>query len=167
MILQIPVEKGYRGGLLKVDQRSSKTKQFELEKDSDQLFSLTAFRSNCEHELEPIKSGWRVTLVVNLVWRNALITKIPLPLPELLDLVTEIRKSVDCWFPRPNQAQHNHQPHGDSDARSRLAITGNKIDVAEPVNEPISIECNSNSRCKKITLATKNDSSFLISTYSS
>ncbi len=149
MILQLPVENGYHGGRLKVDQRSS-TKHFECEKYSDRDIFLTAFRSNCEHELEPIKSGWRVTLVVNLLWKNALdVTKIPLPLPDVLELVTEIRKSVDGWFVRPNQASHSHQPHGENSHLSQLAIPGTGAYVVRSVapHEPVSTESSSNGKC--------------------
>lgn len=103
MVLQIPVENGYRGGRLKVEDQSI-TRHYEFDRDSDRYFFLSVFRSTCEHELEAIKSGWRVTLVINLVWKNAMdVTKIPLPLGNVLDILTEVRKSLDPWFCNSSQ----------------------------------------------------------------
>jgi hypothetical protein len=64
MILQLPVQNGYLGGRLKIDHGST-AKYFEFEKGSDHCHFLTAFRSSCKHELEPITSGWRATLVIS------------------------------------------------------------------------------------------------------
>lgn len=114
MILQIPVENGYQGGRLKVEQHSM-TRHYEFDKGSDRYYFLSAFRSTCEHELEAIKSGWRVTLVINLVWKNAMdVTKIPLPLPNVLDLLTEVRKSLDPWFRNQTiDVAHETRSHGE------------------------------------------------------
>lgn len=58
--------------------------------------------------MEPIKSGCKVELVIHLVWRNGVeFAKIPLPLPHVLDLLSEIRQSVNVWFTDTDQASKN------------------------------------------------------------
>lgn len=97
IVLQIPVENGFQGGRLKVEQDTF-VNQYECSDNNDCLF-LAAFRSNCQHELDTIKSGWRVTLVFNLVWKSAIdSTKIPLPFPCVLEKMIEVRKALEPWF---------------------------------------------------------------------
>lgn len=126
MILQLPVQKGYLGGRLKIE-HSSSTKYFEFQKDSNNCYFLTAFRSSCKHELEPITSGWRVTLEINLVWKNAFnVTKIPrtlsLLVPDILQLLTAIRESINPWFIRSTQVTQSQLLTDISDWREKLTV---------------------------------------------
>jgi hypothetical protein len=139
MILQLPVQNGYLGGRLKIDHGST-AKYFEFEKGSDHCHFLTAFRSSCKHELEPITSGWRATLVINLVWKNAFyVTKIPqtlspLVIPDVLQLLTEIRASINPWFRHFSQV--TQRPNSDCPEIPTVYETGTEV------NQPIS--CNTN-----------------------
>jgi hypothetical protein len=137
MILQLPVQNGYLGGRLKIDHGST-AKYFEFEKGSDHCHFLTAFRSSCKHELEPITSGWRATLVINFVWKNAFyVTKIPqtlspLVIPDVLQLLTEIRASINPWFRHFSQV--TQRPNSDCPEIPTVYETGTEV------NQPIS--CN-------------------------
>ncbi|KAI9552380.1 hypothetical protein GHT06_022746 [Daphnia sinensis] len=138
MILQIPVENGFDGGRLKIEHRSSMA-HYNCHEGSNHCHFLTAFRSGCKHELESIKSGWRVTLMINLVWRNAFdVTKIPQsiqPIPGILELLTEIRESVDPWFKRIHHTKHD-KPVIDKTDRCEIPHTSEiTLDVVEQLSE--------------------------------
>ena len=98
MILQIPVQGGHRGGHL-VLEHSGKEKRFPFDVNSDKNFFLTAFYADCQHQLEEITLGWRLTLVFNLVWKNRLLSsKLPVDFPYLLNSINEIKESLSPWF---------------------------------------------------------------------
>ncbi|XP_057376766.1 uncharacterized protein LOC130697985 isoform X2 [Daphnia carinata] len=138
MILQIPVENGFSGGRLKIEHRSSMA-HYECHEGSNDCHFLTTFRSGCKHELECIKSGWRVTLMINLVWRNAFdVTKIPQsiqPIPGILELLTEIRESVDPWFKRIRQIKHDKPVIEKSDPCDIIHTSEISSDVVEQLSE--------------------------------
>lgn len=138
MILQIPVENGFNGGRLKIEHGSS-TAHYEYHEGSNHCHFLTAFRSGCKHELEPIKSGWRVTLMINLVWRNAFdVVKIPQSvqlIPVILELLTEIRESVDPWFKRIHQTKHGKPVIEKTDCCDILHASEISSDVVEQLSE--------------------------------
>ena len=97
MILQIPVEGGHTGGMLKV-QLGSKSMVFDCELGESHKFNLTAIYVGCVQELETVKQGWMVTLSFNLVWKNAMaMADSPLPLPTLLAVLNEIAESLKSW----------------------------------------------------------------------
>jgi len=138
MILQLPVQDGYLGGRLKVDHGST-TKYFEFEKGSNHCHFLTAFRSSCKHELEPITFGWRVTLVINFVWKNAFyVAKIPQTLSSLtsdiLQLLTEIRASINPWFKHLSQGTERRFPKENSDCREMSTVSEIVTEVYESVS---------------------------------
>uniref|UniRef100_A0A0P6GTG8 Fe2OG dioxygenase domain-containing protein n=1 Tax=Daphnia magna TaxID=35525 RepID=A0A0P6GTG8_9CRUS len=138
VILQIPVENGFNGGRLKIEHGSS-TAHYEYHEGSNHCHFLTAFRSGCKHELEPIKSGWRVTLMINLVWRNAFdVAKIPQSvqlIPVILELLTEIRESVDPWFKRIHQTKHGKPVIEKTDCCDILHASEISSDVVEQFSE--------------------------------
>ncbi len=138
MILQLPVQNGYLGGRLKIDHGST-TKYFEFEKGSDHCYFSTAFRSSCKHELEPITSGWRATLVINFVWKNAFyVTKIPQTLsplvPDVLRLLTEIRASINPWFKHFSQVTQRRVPREISDCPEIPTVSEIETEVYQPVS---------------------------------
>ena len=124
IILQIPVENGYTGGRVKVECRSV-SRLYDMEKDSDKGLFLTAFLSCCDHEMEAIKTGWKVELVIHVVWKNDVaVSKIPLPLPHVLDLLTEVRKSLEPWFTNThhNNVEKRLELRFSGDSRNRKAV---------------------------------------------
>ena len=104
MILQIPVNGGHQGGHL-VLEHSGKTKKFSFDNGSDQKFFLTAFYADCEHQLEQVTQGWRLTLVFNLVWKNGGVPALraPVDVPVLLEVLKEIKESLRPWVPGEDQ----------------------------------------------------------------
>lgn len=64
VLIQLPAE--HEGGALSVT-HEGKTKRFECAKESGDKAYYTAFYADCEHELEPIESGYRLVLAFNLV----------------------------------------------------------------------------------------------------
>ena len=65
MVLQTPVEGGHEGGRFKVE-HLDQTKVFNVSEDSATSCHLTAFYSDCPHQLEEVAFGWRLALVFNL-----------------------------------------------------------------------------------------------------
>lgn len=156
MVLQLPVENGYDGGRLKIEHRSSMT-FYEPHEGSGNCHFLTAFRSGCKHELEPIKSGWRVTLMINLVWKNAFdVTKIPqsIPhIPEILELLTEIWESLDSWFRRIPQAKHDKPFMENVVCCDRLATSDVSLNAVKQLSKPFNhIECWHNGKLDKLSV---------------
>ena len=144
MILQLPVQKGHLGGRLKIEHCSS-TKYFEFEKDSNHCYFLTAFRSSCKHELEPITSGWRATLEINFIWKNALnVTKIPrtlsLLVPDILQLLTAIRASINPWFIRLNQVTQSPLLVPTDNPGCREKLTNSEIPTKEEYTDVFNLQ---------------------------
>jgi hypothetical protein len=100
MILQIPVQGGHKGGTI-VLEHGGQTKQFPFDIGSGEKFSLVAFYDDCEHQLEQVTEGWRLTLVFNLVWKNGVVPaiKAPIDIPIVLELIKEIKESLSPWVP--------------------------------------------------------------------
>jgi hypothetical protein len=92
MILQLPVKGGHRGGRFKVEY-GGKEKVYENHKDSDRCFYVSLFYENCEHSMEPVISGAKITLVFNLVWANAQ-NMIPKDFPLFLTKLKGIKESL-------------------------------------------------------------------------
>jgi hypothetical protein len=64
MILHLPCK--YTGGELVVEHKGQK-KTIDYSDESQDGFFVTAFYADCEHELKPVTSGYRLCLVYNLV----------------------------------------------------------------------------------------------------
>jgi 2OG-Fe(II) oxygenase superfamily len=64
LIIQLPSE--FTGGAISFE-HSSETKSFDLSQGSDSSFHYVAFYADCQHQLHPVESGARLTLVYNLV----------------------------------------------------------------------------------------------------
>lgn len=71
MAILLPVEGGFRGGRINV-QQSGRSETFDFQKNSDRCFSIIAFFSNCQHNMAPVTDGWMATMVFHLVWLDAL-----------------------------------------------------------------------------------------------
>ncbi|XP_057371844.1 uncharacterized protein LOC130692785 [Daphnia carinata] len=66
MILQIPVEGGHEEGRIKVE-LNEQIQLFNVCEDSDRHYHVTAFYSDCDHQLEKVTFGWRLAMVFDLV----------------------------------------------------------------------------------------------------
>ena len=100
MILQIPVQGGHKGGNL-VLEHGGQTKRLPFDVGSDEKFFLVAFYADCEHQLEQVTEGWRLTLVFNLVWKNGGVPaiKATIDIPIVLEVIKEIKESLSPWVP--------------------------------------------------------------------
>ncbi len=105
MILQLPVKGGHEGGRFKV-KYGGKEKMFDNHKDSDRCFYVSLFYENCEHSMEPVISGRKLTLVFNLVWANAQ-NMIPKDFPLFLTALKGIKKSLSSWMPHADSQIKN------------------------------------------------------------
>jgi hypothetical protein len=96
MILQIPVQGGHKGGTI-VLEHGGQTKQFPFDIGSGEKFSLVAFYDDCEHQLEQVTEGWRLTLVFNLVWKDGVVPaiKAPIDIPIVLEIIKEIKEEIE------------------------------------------------------------------------
>ena len=104
MILQVPIKGGHQGGSLVVE-HCGKVKRFAFDAKSDQNYFLTAFYADCQHQLEEITHGWRLTLVFNLVWKNRILpSKLPVDVPVLLNALNEIKESLSPWVSTSDSA---------------------------------------------------------------
>lgn len=95
--LQLPVEGGHEGGRLNVDYKG-KSKILENDHQSGDHFYVSTICSCCNEVMEPITSGWRLTLVFNLVWINAK-TRLPTDFPIFLTALREIEATLTPWIP--------------------------------------------------------------------
>ncbi len=68
LIVQLPA--GHKGGALAVRHNGEEI-VWETERDSNTQIHYCAFYADCEHELKPVTSGWRLVLVYNLVRKHA------------------------------------------------------------------------------------------------
>ena len=91
MLLQIPVVGGHTGGAINLSHRGN-LKSFPTHAESKRRFSLLAFHSFCQQELEPITSGAMALLVVRLLWTNAPIGTLfsPIDHPAFIEALTDI-----------------------------------------------------------------------------
>ncbi len=95
--LQLPVEGGHEGGRLNVEYKG-KSKILENNYQSGEHFYVSTICSCCNEVMEPITSGWRLTLVFNLVWINAK-TRLPIDFPIFLSALREIEATLTPWIP--------------------------------------------------------------------
>ena len=97
---------GHKGGRLKVEYKG-KEKTFENHQNSHQRFYLSAYYGNCNHEMEPVTHGWKLTFVYSLVWENA--NAIPKDFPVFLTALKEIQQALTPWIsqqPADSQAEN-------------------------------------------------------------
>ena len=98
VILQLPVEGGHKGGRVVVEYKG-KRKIIDTDQGSDKNFYLSSFYNCCDHFVEPVTEGYKLTLVFNLVWRNLKAEK-PDDVPVFLSALNGIRKVLKSWNPR-------------------------------------------------------------------
>jgi hypothetical protein len=108
LILQLPVEGGHEGGRFKVQYRG-KEQVFDNHQDSDRCFYASSFYGNCQHSMEPITKGSKLTLVFDLVWANAE-KKIPQDFPVFLTALKNIKGSLPTWIRNRKGDNQNKNP---------------------------------------------------------
>ena len=94
LVVQLPSK--HEGGAL-VIQHGGESKNYAYSTKSDEGFFATAFYADCEHELQPVTSGWRLCLVYNLVMPP---TVLQTALPSAEDLTAQavkLRRIAKCW----------------------------------------------------------------------
>lgn len=67
--LLVTLPSKYEGGIVTIELREQRT-SFRPTKRNERELSLVAFFSHCHHAISPIKSGYRVVLVYNLLFRG-------------------------------------------------------------------------------------------------
>ena len=117
MFLQIPVEGGHKGGAIKL-KHHEKIERFLTSTESNRRFSLVAFHSSCQQELEPVTSGAMALLVIRLVWTNPPIENLlhPLDIPAFIESLAAVQKCFDRLFLKPTGEK---QPENDDDPYHR------------------------------------------------
>ena len=96
MILQLPTAVGHRGGCLKVEYKG-KEKVFSNQENSHERFYLSAYYGSCNHEMEVVTKGFKLTFVYSLVWENTN-TVIPQDFPVFLTALKEIQQALTPWL---------------------------------------------------------------------
>ena len=100
LVLQLPTEKGYTGGVLMVKHRNV-MRTSDLSRVSSTGFGYTVFYGDCQHELERITSGTRLCLVFNLVRQNLMTSNVeglgPEALREIASKVDQVQKVLEPW----------------------------------------------------------------------
>ena len=74
LIIQLP--SNFTGGAIHIEHAGEK-KTFDFSSNSSEGLYATAFYADCEHELLPIQSGWRLCLAYNLVVRHSPMQLLP------------------------------------------------------------------------------------------
>ncbi|EFX74642.1 hypothetical protein DAPPUDRAFT_307200 [Daphnia pulex] len=111
-VLQLPVEGGHEGGRFKV-QYQGKEQVFDNHQDSDRCFYASSFYGNCQHSMEPITKGAKLTLVFDLVWTNAK-NIIPQDFPVFLTALKDIKGSLPSWIRNRRGHNQNKNPRNDT-----------------------------------------------------
>lgn len=108
--LQVPVEGAHVGGRLNVEYRG-KSKMFENDHQSEEHFYIsTTCNSCCLEVMEPISSGWRLTLVFHLNWINTK-TEAPQDFPVFLTAFNEIQEALSPWIPNRRSFENVAEEH--------------------------------------------------------
>jgi hypothetical protein len=140
LIIQLPSV--YSGGELVVQHKGTK-KVYDMAKDNEFQFQFIAFFADCEHELKPVTSGYRLCLVYNLIHpgTGALPTSF-----NLTNTVTNVVKVIKLWEEDPigpNKVaillEHKYTQAG----LSFMALKGEdlaKAEVLRKVKEQINLD---------------------------
>ena len=98
VILQRPVEGGHKNGRMKVEYRG-REEIFETDQGSDNSFYLSTYYNICTCSMEPVTSGWKLTLIFNLIWTNPKTFTPPKDMPVFLTSLDEIKRALIPWIP--------------------------------------------------------------------
>ncbi|CAM9837120.1 unnamed protein product, partial [Heterosigma akashiwo] len=74
LIIQLPSK--FTGGALVIE-HAGETRTLDFSTNSSEAFHATAFYADCEHELLPVQSGWRLCLAYNLVMNPSSMQQLP------------------------------------------------------------------------------------------
>ena len=108
--LQVPVEGAHVGGRLNVEYKG-KSKMFENDHQSGEHFYISTTCNSCCHEvMEPISSGWRLSLVFHLNWINTK-TEAPQDFPVFLTAFNEIQEALSPWIPNRRSFENVAEEH--------------------------------------------------------
>ncbi len=108
-----------------------KSKLLENNHQSGEHFYVSTICGSCSEVMEPITSGWRLTLVFDLVWINSK-TRIPLCFPIFLTALKEIEEALESWI-HPNQNQLMTKP-SDATSENKTHVEEATIPAGNPVN---------------------------------
>ncbi|KAK3253221.1 hypothetical protein CYMTET_37511, partial [Cymbomonas tetramitiformis] len=90
LVVHLPAQ--YEGGALKVHHKGQ-TKLIDLSQSSEECFGYSAFFAECEHELQPVTSGHRLTLLYNLIRT----TYGPAPAPTNSSVKDALLEAAEYW----------------------------------------------------------------------
>ena len=102
MILQLPVEGGHEGGAFKVSYTAT-SKLFVNEHFSNQCFYISALYNFCNGVMEPLKRGYKLTFVFNLVWTNDKAINVA-EIPRFLTTLKKTKTALGAWL-NPNSLE--------------------------------------------------------------
>ena len=95
-ILQIPVEEGYEGGILKVGNTDNNSFDFHLQ--SDRYFYAAAFSADVKHKWLPIQRGNMVALEFDLLWQpEPVFTISSVALPAFVTASKLAQEALSSW----------------------------------------------------------------------
>lgn len=99
MIIQIPVQNGYKGGQLKV-KHNGLVEKFNVNfLESQNAFHVAVFFSDCDLELEPITHGCMLALMFNLSWKCAFpLHTLSVGLPQFLKMLAKTENAIKSWI---------------------------------------------------------------------
>ena len=133
-ILQVPVEGGHEGGLVKVEYKG-REKMFENHQNSANNFHLSAFYNNCKSLMEPVTRGWKLALVYDLVWTNAKTLTPPNDLPVFLTAVKKIKAALSPWT---RQKQKESTVNAEDNSHQQQIIPPNSALSSDEIDKSFS-----------------------------
>lgn len=71
VILDLPVENGYKGGLLRASQAGFETEFKFDQQDTENFYVSIVSHDNTNAAFEPISEGKRMVMVFHITWRDA------------------------------------------------------------------------------------------------
>ncbi len=104
--LTVALPSKYKGGSVVIEHHDDKI-TYRATRSSAERLTFIAFYSDCHHEVRPIKAGYRVVLVYNLLLSAPVLAAASLDDP----LVRELSSRVDSHFTTPVPAdRHSNEP---------------------------------------------------------
>ena len=136
LVVTLPSE--HEGGELIV-RHGGKEKTLDLRCEDSEEICYAAFYADCEHEVLPVKSGYRICLIYNLLARRGMQIHTPI-IYDYADKIEESASILSTWSQRegaPNKLAYILSHHYTQAALSFAALKGEDALLAEIVKSAV------------------------------
>ena len=125
----LPVEGGYEGGQVKVEELNN----HDFTHECHRYFYCCAFFAGCKYEWEPIKRGCMVVLDFDIVWRpSPMSVTSSISLPSFLAATKEIKEILSSWNYPPLERKEDSKMLPENVEAENLS---SECSIVEPSNK--------------------------------